>query len=186
MIEIKSKITVGIDWLKTITVEELDSEPYNFEGCIFFDFNGNTYGHYYDGDLESDELLSIWFSSLVDVIKALEKGNYAAFSMIDALDQWMEFSRSEDEVLVSLGELGDRYFRKIDRNSYVRDIFITTPKIKFTYGDWKDVSISYSEFKMKVIECIQNHIKEVERINPNLIESKIIKQLRNELFNIIT
>lgn len=114
-------------------------------------------------------MITLWFDLLIEVILILEeKSKYVALKEIECVDSWLEFIRNDDVLTVS--------FAKYSGESNGA-FLITVKKEEFKYPTWKEAIISFSEFKYKVKMKANQYLSEVGRINPELLNTKMMSKL---------
>lgn len=104
-----------------------------------------------------------------------EKSKYVALKEIECVDSWLEFIRNDDVLTVSFAKYSG------ENNG---DFLIVVKKEGFKYPTWKEVIISFSEFKCKVKIKANQYIREVGKINPELLNTKIMAKLYRKIHSI--
>lgn len=167
LFEIHYRIVDDVETLRVLSAEQYDSEGLDIEGYFSLNFNGNVVGFYHDNDLREgetgQELLTLWFDLLMDVVVQLKTTKYAALKMIETYDTWLEFTLLDDEMLISLAKF---------KAGFTNEYLIIERKNCFDYPKWKDVKVSFSEFVDKIEDNVKKYFHEVENINPSLMKSK--------------
>ena len=184
MFDINFRIVDDLEYLSNVTSKQFDADMAPIVGFFQLNFDGNTEGYYHNNKLHEDEvgleLLNIWFSSLAEAIIILEKeSKYVAFQEIDTYNSWLEFIREENDIL-KVSRVRDLEEFKEGSHAYI----VTVKKDSFTYPEWKNVKISFNEFKNKVKTKGNEYLKEIEKINPDLLRTRDISMLAKELDSI--
>lgn len=179
MFDIKYRIVDDLDYLVNVSTQQFDTDGIDIEGFFTLNFNGNIEGDYHDNKLDKfevgHELITLWFDLLIEVILILkEKSGYVALKEIECFDSWIEFILDDDILIVSSA----RYSENNNNND---SFIITSKKDGFKYLTWKGENISFSEFKDKVKAKANEYLSEIERINPSLLNTKIISKLVKQL-----
>lgn len=177
MFSIKYRIVDDLDYLGNVSTQQFDTDGIDIEGFFALNFNGNIEGYYHNNKLDKfevgHELITLWFDLLIEVISILkEKSRYVALKEIECFDSWIEFILDDDILIVSFARYSEN-----NNDSFI----ITTKKDGFKYPTWKGENISFSEFKDKVKIKANEYLSEIERINPSLLNTKIISKLVKQL-----
>lgn len=177
MFEIKYRIVEDIYYLKELTADEFDMEKIDVEGFIWLNFNENYIGFYHDYPLRDGEfgceLLVTWFDGLLNVLKALEKSDYIAVSLIGRFCKYLEFKKVDQYLKVSIVE----YERALGDERYLINSF----RKEFKYPEWKDISISRDEFMNEVLNKARDLIASLTTLNPNLNNSNTLISMTNKI-----
>jgi hypothetical protein len=175
--EINFRIVDDLEYLSNIDTHQFDADGADIEGFFALNFGGNIEGYYHDNKLNEfevgHELITLWFDLLIEVIVILEeKSKYVALKEIECVDSWLEFILNEDVLTVSFANyLGE------SNGSFI----ITVKRDDFNYPTWKEATISFSEFKDKVKMKANQYLSEIERINPALLNTKIMSKLYRQV-----
>lgn len=184
MFDINFRIVDDLEYLSNVTSKQFDADMGHIEGFFELNFDGNIEGYYHNNKLHEDEigleLLTWWFPLVIEAIIILEKeSKYVAFQKPDTYNSWLEFILEEDDIL-KVNRVRDlEEFKEGSRAGVV-----TVKKDSFTYPEWKNVKISFNEFKNKVKTKGKEFLKEIEKINPEILKSKSISSLSKELDSI--
>lgn len=173
MFEIKFRIIEDEALLKEWDASTFDYEG-DLEGFFALNFNNKLYGYYHDKVLKAGEmgfeLITQWFENLIKVGIMLKSCNYVALSDIESYNTWIEFKLvNKDKLLISIIEN--------DKKDGL-DAIVTTQFKEYSYSEWRNVLISLEEFKEEAIKQAKYYIECVKEINPKLVESNRIIDLR--------
>lgn len=173
MFEIKFRIIEDEALLKEWDAITFDLEG-DLEGFFALKINNKSYGYYHDNVLKDGEvgfeLITQWFENLINVSIMLKNSNYVALSDIESYNTWIEFKLiNKDNLLISIIEND----KKDGFNAIV-----TTKFKEYSYSEWRNASITLEEFEEEVISKTESYINCIININPKLIESKRIINLR--------
>ncbi|MCK4259208.1 MAG: hypothetical protein KAX49_09525 [Halanaerobiales bacterium] len=179
MFEIKYRIIENIGMLKEWDASTFDEEG-DVEGFFQLNFNGNYYGYYHNRELKNGEtgfdLITHWFEMLIKVYLVLKTSKYVVLSDIESFNTWLEFKlRSKKDLEVSIIEY--------DKKDEV-DAIVTSQFDKYTFSDWKNISISVKDFKEEIFKQSNLYVEELNNINPKLLESKRISNLKSLIYKI--
>lgn len=177
MFDIKFRIVDDLEYLGNVNAEQFDADGADIEGFFALDFNGNVEGYYHDNKLNKaevgHELITLWFDLLIEVILLLKKeSKYVLLKEVESFDTWIEFILNKDVLTVSLIN-----YSLNNNGSYI----ITTKQNSFEYPAWKGIIISFSEFNDKVKIKVNEYLKEIEGINPSLLNTKMILKITKRL-----
>ena len=177
MFYINFRIVDDLEYLSSVNTTQFDDEGADIEGFFSLNFDGNIEGYYHDNMLNQfevgHELITLWFDSLIEVILILEnKSKYVALKEIECVDSWLEFIRNDDVLTVSYatysGESNSAFLTNVKRS-------------EITYPKWKNVVISFFDFKKEVKLKAYKYIRELENINAALLKTKLICNLYEQL-----
>lgn len=178
MFIIRFRITDDISQIKARSAREFDEEG-DLEGFFELEFEGNSYGYFHDRPLKEGEtgfdLIDRWIEDLLRAVLLLENSAYVAISDIETLYVWLEIERCEERLKVSL-----------IRNDIieVEESIIDRPFPERNYLDWKNIWITFSEFRNEVIQKAELYLESLVEINPNLNESRRVIR-KKELLELI-
>jgi hypothetical protein len=175
--DINYRIVDDLEYLENVDTKKFDDDGADIVGFFLLNFDGNTEGYYHDNKLNEfevgHELITLWFDLLIEVIVILEeKSKYVVLKEIECIDSWLEFILNDDILKVSFANYSEE-----NNGSYI----IIIKKDGFNYPTWKETIISYSEFKEKVKMTAKQYLGEIERINPALLNAKIIAKLSRQV-----
>lgn len=177
MFDINFRIVDDLEYLENINEQQFDADGADIEGFFALNFDGNIEGYYHDNKLNEfeagHELITLWFDLLIEVILILkEKSKYVALKEIESIDSWLEFTLNDDTLTVS-------YARCSENNN--GSFIITAKKDGFKYPIWKGAIVAFSEFKDVVKMKSNQYLSEIEKINPALLNTKIISKLVKQI-----
>lgn len=177
MFDINFRIIDDFKYLGNVNTEKFDTDGADIEGFFALNFDGNIEGYYHTNKLNEfevgHELITLWFDLLIEVIVILEeKSKYVALKKIECTDSWLEFILNNDVLKVSFANYSEE-----NKGTFL----ITVKKDGFKYPTWKEVTMSFSEFKEKVKVKANQYLDEIERINPKLLDTKIIAKLSRKV-----
>lgn len=177
MFDIYFRIVDDLEYLGNVNAKQFDVDGADIEGFFALNFDGNIEGYYHDNKLNKfevgHELITLWFDLLIEVIMILEeKSRYVALKEIESIDSWLEFTLNDDVLKVSFANYSEENYGAF---------IITVKNDGFKYPTWKEATISFSEFKEKVKVKTNQYLGEIERINPALLNTKIIAKLSRQV-----
>lgn len=179
MFEIDFRVVDDFDMLSSISMLEFDEEWTDIEGFFSLNFDGNVYGYFHDNELQEyetgPELLTLWFSLLLETIEQLHQNGYIALKVIETNETWLEFRIEDQFLVVSLAR------QKVNLSN---EYLITEDRLYFTYPNWKDVRITYEDFENEVRNKTLQYIAKLRDINKNLVETRVIRRLFSQLNSI--
>ncbi|MGQ8873469.1 hypothetical protein [Paenibacillus sp. TSA_86.1] len=108
MFAISFKAIDDLDSLEQMSAEQFDQAKQDIDGMIELDFNGSTYGMFFDDCPFGNERLIRWFADLLTVAQMIGVNPYVAYRIPDSANLWLEFKAHGEELLVSLVEDTDR------------------------------------------------------------------------------
>ena len=179
MFEIKYRIVDDLNILRNISTNEFDEEWTDIEGFFLLNFDGNVEGDFHENELRENEtgheMLTIWFSLLLQTVEHLHSNDYAALKVIETYGTWIEFQKRESFIVVSLGQ---------ETEGGALNFLVTNQRQSFNFLYWKDVQITLEEFENEVKNKAIHYISELEKINENLVGTRIIRRLFTQLNSI--
>lgn len=150
-------------------------------GYILLTFNSNKIGDLIsnygiiDPNLEENEMylyeenLCWWFDTLFRVIKLLDDYDYVRFKELESLDAWLSLEKDDKKLKVISFYYYDK--KAID--------VISTEKVYSDNVEFHE-EIDVEEFKTNIIIQAKKFIKELEEINPDLLQlSEVIELVRS-------
>ena len=172
MFEIRYRIPEEeISEISSLDAAELDAEFNDIEGQIELKFNGNKYGLCHEQVPFGQELLLFWFGLLNSVATKLRKAHYVAMSIPETAASFFEFVRSGEFLKVSLVTVA---------TSNSTSFILESPLSDVVQYDWKDTRILVQDFQCEVSQKIEELLKELETINPELLKSKCVRRFIEE------
>lgn len=175
MFKITYKTNISDEALKDITLDYFNIEMAGeITGYILLEFNGSSSVGFYDEDINLDmfeELLVSWFELLNRTAVLLNHHDYVGLKLIENPTDWILFEKGGTNISVSYAE--KRIVSRIEN-------FTTTEKVndvdKFM---WSGVEIPEEEFRSVIVKATDQFIEHIRRINPNLLSSPSIIDLRD-------
>jgi hypothetical protein len=178
MFIINYRITEDIKYLKSLELEIFDNNS-DLEGFFSMTFNNKSYGYYHDNPLREEEngwdLITNWFSLLLNAYLELIVTKYVAISDIESYNSWIELKMEDDKVVVNIIET--------EKEDGMEEI-TTKPFNEFKYGDWNNVLIELKDFKEELILKTKKYLNEIAAINPKLLESRRMKNIKELLLKV--
>lgn len=178
MFIMRFRITDNINDVKARSGRSFDEEG-DIEGFFELVFEGNSYGYFHDRPLKEGErgfdLIDRWIEDLLRAVCILKNRTYVAISDIETLYTWIEIERSEERLKVSLIQ---------NSTIEVQDSIIDRPFPERTYLDWKNIYITFSEFRNEVVKKSEVYLDLLVEINPNFNDSKRVKR-KKEILKLI-
>ncbi|MDQ0497192.1 hypothetical protein [Paenibacillus brasilensis] len=156
-----------------MSAEQFDQTKQDIEGIIELNFNGSKYGVFFDDCPFGEERLIRWFVDLLTIAKKIKAHNYVAYRIPDSANLWLEFILQDKELCVSLVEDVDR--------ELLMDLFVYKPYNEFRYSHWKGSMVSAASFNEEIIINAQKLLNFISVLNPQLLKSKNIQILENEV-----
>lgn len=98
----------AINWRITTASKDLecmnseDTESAYVKGFFEMKFNERTHGYVLDEDFLGNELITFWFSLLVESVGELGNSEYVAFQIPESHNTWIELSLTHGSVYVNL------------------------------------------------------------------------------------
>lgn len=175
LFEINHRI-VDIEYLKSIKKASDFDEQGDVEGFFCLNFDGNMYNFCHYNPLREGEtgweLMTTWFTSMLNALVILKDSNYAAVSDIEN-HNWIELKLEEDDLTASI-------IRAENLSNITFDLAYvwSTPITEITdyeYGEWHNIVVSFKEFKREITLKAQQYLSEAFAINPVLVDSKYFK-----------
>jgi hypothetical protein len=157
--------------ISSLDAEEFDAEFNDIEGQIELNFNGNKYGLYHEQVPFGQELLLFWFGLLNSVATKLRKAHYVAMSIPETAASFFEFVKSGEVLKISLVTVATP-----DINGFI----VESPLSDVVQYGWKDTQVLVQDFQCEVSQKIEELLKELEAINPELLKSKRIRRFIEE------
>ena len=137
-----------------------DKESYGKEGFFQLLCNGNTYGEFYSGKLEtimSTVSVFNWFERMLKVTLELKSRNYVILSDTDSIDRWIEFNKTNENYVF----MGVIRLKKIAGSSDIEYINCSQKE----YVDWYDELIPYEELKHEVYNKAIEYVDYLKKNN---------------------
>lgn len=147
-------------------------------GYILLTFNSNQIGDLIsnygivDPNLEENEIylyeenLCWWFETLLRVVQLLDDYDYVRFKELESLDAWVSLEKDDKKLKV----ISFFYY-----DVKARDV-ISTEKTQSGVIDFVE-EIDIEEFKINIMLKVKEFIKELEKINPNLLQLSEVVEL---------
>jgi hypothetical protein len=157
--------------ISSLDVAEFDADFNDIEGQIELDFHGNKYGFCHEQVPFGQELLLFWFGLLNSVAVKLRKAHYVAMSIPETTASFFEFFRIGEFLKISLVTVA---------TSDINGFIVESPLSDVIQYDWKDVQVLVQDFQCEVSQKIEDFLKELETINPELLKSKCVKSFIEE------
>lgn len=173
MFAISFKAIDDLDALKQMSAEQFDQAKQDIDGIMELDFNGSTYGMFFDEYPFGNERLIRWFVDLLTVAQMLSINSYVAYRIPDSANLWLEFKAHGEELLVSLVEDTDR--------EVVLDLFITEPLEEFKYSTWSGVSINLESFVEEILRNTRLFLDFISELNAKLLKSENVARISEKL-----
>ncbi|MGJ0443806.1 hypothetical protein [Paenibacillus polysaccharolyticus] len=173
MFTISFKAIDDLDSLEQMSAEQFDQAKQDIDGMIELDFNGSTYGMFFDDCPFGNERLIRWFVDLLTVAQMVSVNPYVAYRIPDSAHLWLEFKAHGEELLVSLVEDTDR--------EVVLDLFITEPLEEFKYSTWSGVSINLESFVKEIIRNTHLFLDFISELNAKLLKSENVARISEKL-----
>ena len=172
LFKIKTRIGCSIEELKTITVSAFNEEWGDVEGFVEVTIGEATIGYYHEGPLDLNlpgcEWITLWLSLFLECAYMITKTNYVAFSKPE-FGSWLEFVLQDNIVIFNNAiETEQNFLRGI--NQYEK------PDC-FSYWGTRDIKINLKNFLQEIYRATEYFLDELKSINPNLLESEVIKKI---------
>lgn len=100
MFEINWRVPIESEDLECMSSEDIESAY--VEGFFEMKFNERTLGYVLEGDFLGNELITFWFSLLLESVSELERSRYVAFRVPESHNTWIELSLTNGLVYVNL------------------------------------------------------------------------------------
>lgn len=173
MFGINYRIVDDLDTLRGMSARYFDSEWQHITG--FFQvivgdaWEGSWYHNeaLYDGET-GPELLEYWFDAFLSVIDILTESSYVAILEIEMGNKWLEFTKDDEKVCVKVA---------VDSFDDNCPLMVTEPRSTFSYITGKECVVQWPHFCSLIIIKLNSFLRDVEEINPKLLETKIMKEL---------
>lgn len=198
MFDLTFRIVEDFEGLLKISSDEFDIEREDFEGLIELNFNGNKIGFMLEDEIIKEmidclpcEWIYLWFRNLLETVHKLRTNDYVILSEIECCN-WIEFTKYKD--CLKVREL-KKLRKDIPNFKYIHVPYISTSPlietvqlktgetftryVEFDETDFKETIIKHEEFESEVLRKSKHLIKEVEKLFPNLSDSKILLKFRN-------
>lgn len=173
MFDINYRIVDDIDILRGMSAKYFDREWHHITG-FFQVVIGNqwevSWYHdkpLYDGET-GPELLEYWFDAFLSVIEILRQSEYVAILEIEIGNRWLEFTRDDEMVCIKVA---------VDSFKGNHPLLVTEPRNTFSYLEEKGSIVQWSYFYSLIIAKLNSFLQDIEKINPRLLETKIIKDI---------
>ncbi|WPC41183.1 hypothetical protein [Clostridium sp. JS66] len=171
--------------LRSMSLEEFESEFTNIYGMFTLIFDGNEFIPYLDGENEFplevrqgfSELINEYFDGLIYIVSHLEEYPFFYLKYIENDTTWLKISVEEKKMLVSEIEID----WNTEMNNGLKGIVTTNSELFDTplQEKWGNVEVEKDIFKAKVTEKLFSFISEIKSANQNVLKSKIFdKQIR--------
>jgi len=174
MFEIKYRIIDHNNIL--LNYKTTDEEDPIFEGYIQISFGSHKEGYYHENSLyegeTGNELLDWWLGYFVDVVNHLLSTKYVAFCVPETSTRWMEFKLINKSVVINIATsiAGTNPLE-------INEALVIKKYDGFIYKEPLDFTITFEQFKEEVHATVRRFIYELKDINPNLMETRIVKGL---------
>lgn len=187
-----------ISKIKNINLEEFNREWGSIYGAIKLSVNNKKYGDiiFYEDignfknleekktffeDVSYQECLETWIENLLEVYNSLKSGKrYIAISTVET-PHYLEFEKINNHVYISLIEAIKIKGEKRG-DSVTRPIYLYKKNYDSSYDDrikkeelFKNEKVNYLEFLEEILTKAKLFIKNVEEINPILLESDCMR-----------
>ncbi|MDP4176788.1 MAG: hypothetical protein Q8900_00420 [Bacillota bacterium] len=177
MFEILYRIIDDINDIKNMKADEFDRN--DIDGFFQLRFNDSSYGQYnditpVDENGYSFEYITKWFENIINAALLLDKNEYVAINDTESFNTWIEIKKVKNDIIVGIIQA------EKDGEKQIR----TIPFENVKYSEWKEECINLDKFRNEVISKLLMYIDELIRINSNLINSKRLNKLKNNV-NII-
>ncbi len=182
MFEIKFKITENVEELKNASLRRFNRELYNICGLFQLKIgrHGNI-GFFTDEampeDFIGDELLTAWFSGLLDVAILLrnKKKCRVIMQLIDLYGQGLLFTKGDDEDYVTISSIS--LTTPVDA---IPIVSYENEDCKYE-TEWVESNILYMDVEKEIVEKAWEFVEEIRKINPILLESRTVKLILEKL-----
>jgi len=166
MFEIRYRIPEEVlNEISSLDATEFDTEFNDIEGQIELNFNGNKYGFCHEQVPFGQELLLFWFGLLNSVATKLRKAHYVAMWIPETAASFFEFVRSGEFLKISLVTVA-----RPNGKGFV----VESPLSDVVQYDCKEIQVLVQDFQCEVSQKIEELLKELETINPELLKSEHI------------
>lgn len=208
MFKINYRIVESYDRLREMTAETYDRQWGNIEGLIELQFEGDSMGYIFNGEITSemykagcfqDELLVSWFVKLLDTVISLHQSDYVALHGFEC-PKFIEFFKQGDQLLVHENVEEMKKCKTIDDMPLIDKLIFSFKKFKDT-GKFKlvksnkeeiaeimkafqDTTILQSEFEQEVVRKAQQFVEEVASQYPWLMPSRTFTSLKDKIENV--
>lgn len=180
MFIINYRIVDDINELKSMTSDYFDSDYGHASGFIEIRFGEQKEGSYYhenpirEGEI-GGEYIDYWLNKILDVLNTLPLSKYAAFKELETINRWLEFQLFDNHVVINTA---------IDKKEVNNKLFVSERFDGFDYVEPIDFSIEFTEFKSEVRNKASRFVAELENLNPELLKTKMVKELIKKIDNL--
>lgn len=161
MFRIRYRITEKPEYIKSLGKQGFDQG--DLEGFFEMNFNENKYGYFHDRPLDEgeqgSELLTNWFSSVLEAFIVLQKSDYVAISDIDSFNTWIELKKTSNIIVTSIVKA-----EKGNGTSNLSEV----PMESYNYGEWKNILIYADEFGSEIIGKTRQYLQELESFSEEI------------------
>lgn len=181
MFQIKFRIVDNLEELKLIETACFDYEYEHvygfFQICFGEQKEGSCYHENPLGEDETgDEVLDYWFVKLLDVISLLDKRtSYVAFKEIETERKWLEFKRLGESIFINAAIAADNGFTQL---------LILKQNDGFSYITPLNYTLTWSELRRGIFDATKRFLKELNDLNPKLMNTKMALEVRKKLANV--
>jgi hypothetical protein len=176
--KINCRIVDDFDALKSMEIALFDNEYNHISGFFEFCFGKQKEGCYYhenplrEGE-RGVELLDYWLNCLLDVINHFSMGaTYVAFKELETSNRWLEFKKVGSTVIVNAAT-------EVSKTN--NELFITNTYGGFNYVEPCNFHVGIYKFKEEVLSAVNCFFNQVQKLNPNLLKTKMSLELLNKL-----
>jgi len=166
----KIRTRIDDEELKNISLSVFNEEWGNVEGFIEVTIGEATMGYYHEGSLHPNvpgcEWITWWLSLFLDCADMITKTSYVAFSKPEE-GSWLEFVLRDDVVIFNNALEPEQ--------NYLRGITQYKKNYHLSYWGPRDMEVGLNDFLKEIYRATESFLDELKSINPQLIESEVVK-----------